>query len=241
MTSTSSLGFNAEMANFFRSHSKSVKLSKVEFDKISNLLFSSNTPSKSKLPLFPRATPLTFGSTPIISFEKSSLASSTLKTSKKRLDILFESPKDNLISDKFPMEFDFGTRSVTDEPISSETSNLEVIDNFSENHTKRQIIPKSSIDSSRTMTNAAKELIESMKMNFESPDRSIKQDEKLSDNVPVFEFKIEEKELPKFDFYIPVPEETKTTHEFSFDISIFKEEFVSQTNVPYFDFSIDEI
>lgn len=246
---------NFELADFFRSHSKALKLSKEEFAYVDSLIFSHASPNKRILPFFPRATPLkTEKKTPFLNSKTTSFSSSALKTSRKKLEI-------------FDKEFELSTQSfaLSEEPATfleiEKRYNDEVMEVFTENVDK---VPKiesvseynstSYYSPSRQMTDAAKELMASINMNVDLVSRNDKYisesiNQSQSKNLPKFEFGIPSKKLPEFHFDISdsVPKKSlkleQTGYKFDFIISDFSEskplEPILESKLPNFYFKID--
>lgn len=254
---------NSDLANFFRSHSKTSKLTKSEFNYIDSLIFSQSSPTKNSLPIFPRATPL-FNS------KISSFSSTALKTSRKRLEIFeqdfkalqgsFPLNEEPSVCDEFPeigesqKKLNSGTvdfrREVPDDSSVFNSSNLNSLLHDS----------KTSIHNSppRQMTDAAKELMASINMNVDSESQNDEEDIQKSTiqahvvNLPKFEFDIPAKKLPEFKFEISEdkPEQiadlklAQTEYKFDFNLSDFEEnkslEPSLQFKLPEFYFEINQ-
>lgn len=249
---------NSDLANFFRSHSKTSKLTKSEFNYIDSLIFSQSSPTKNSLPIFPRATPL-FNS------KISSFSSTALRTSRKRLEIFEHDVKSSQSSFSLtdePSEFpgieepqkklNGGTkdfrRDVADASSVFNGSNLNGL--FYETKTSIHNSPP------RQMTDAAKELMASINMNVDLETQNYEEDIQKSTkshiaNLPKFEFDIPAKKLPEFKFEISEdkPEKiaevkfTQTDYKFDFNLSDFEEhkslEPSLQFKLPEFNFEIN--
>ena len=146
---------NIEVAKFLQQHAKNIKLTKEEYNYLDNLIFTHNSPTKKIIPLFPRATPLSFGSTPSTTFKQSYFPASALKTSRKRLEIFDQ----NLSSENNSTELaaKIVNVDVADKILDELGRNINVI---SDSSTKTFSPP-------RQMTDAAKELMASI--SFKSP------------------------------------------------------------------------
>ena len=253
MTGTSS-HLNAEMANFFRCHTKNTKLTNEESYFIDNLLFSRSSPTKKTIPLFPRATPVC-KETPFINSKYSSLSSTGLKSSRKRLEIFdkdLESFKPSfLLSEEIPVPSDIMDRIrniVTDK--FDETGKIKSFNDSNEHNPAENDNIRSP---PRQMTDAAKELMASINMNVYNafpvpePIEISSNIPKQNENIPSFEFKIPKSSLPEFYFDISPEKISKSVEkqpefEFHFDISGYvpgSSTHVSDSQLPKFHFKID--
>ena len=255
------------MASFFRNHAKNTKLTKEEFEIIDNMLFSLGSPTKKSLPLFPRATPLGFGTTHSLNSKYHSFSSTIPRASRRRLEIF---DQDTFISKPafVPNEEPTNSSTMSSKTLatvnkSSNWNNNEIfqdsdflagnkVENLEKQEFNDSIKPHSP---PRQMTSAAKELMASISMNVDSvPDKveySIK-DHGQRISLPIFEFKIPENELlPEFPFDISdenndtiISEVSKKLdYEFLFDISDYENgvspKLISEKELPVFNFKID--
>lgn len=217
------------MANFFRLHSKNTKLTNEESEYIDNLLFSKSSPTKKTLPLFPRATPYGMD-TPFTNSKYSSLSSTGLKSSRKRLEIFdkdLESFKPSfLLADEIAISSN-ATNEINNEIVSKETAKFSA-HNPTESSTTRS--------PPRQMTDAAKELMANINMNVETYPKP--QETPIHTEIsPSFEFKIPERSLPEFHFDIFQDAGSKIADKrpefkFNFDISCYAPSSSSSTHVP---------
>lgn len=235
MTGTSS-HLNAELANFFRCHTKNIKLTKEESEYIDNLLFSQSSPTKKTLPLFPRATP--YGKETLFTSSKyPSLTSTGLKSSRKRLEIFdkdLESFKPSFsLSEEVPVTVSDNTMNIA----TLETVKNDPVNNFHDHKVNESEIIRSP---PRQMTDAAKELMASISMNvddYPEPKEIPSNIPKQTENLPSFEFKIPETSLPVFHFDISqeatrMPAEKRPEFEFPFDISGYSRSASASMHVP---------
>lgn len=250
---------NAELANFFRNHSKNSKLSKEESNYVENILFSRSSPATLPLSLFPRATPVS-----TFSWEPKSL-SSTLpsvseimqRSSRKKLELEVLETDLEISKSLFACEDDVPAESISD------FQGLEYLDaRYDDKSVKISKVDSNLSDASkipRKMTDAAKELMASIQMHLDSSTDEQKDDEMnpIENNqaIPAFEFEIPAKKLPEFHFDISVAEPSKPIFiaeqqpkepefKFHFDLSEFKASTKlyyqhSNTILPQFNFKLD--
>lgn len=252
---------NSELAKFFRSHLKASKLTKEEFNYIDGLIFSHTSPKKKSLLLFPRATPLQAGrETPLFNSRTSSLSSTALRTSRKRLEIFdkeFETSKTSFALHEEP----------TINPETHKRQNDELMEIFKETPDKipklENIIEINNFNSTETlnnsstprqMTDAAKELMASINMNFDSNLEKFEEviskttHQTYATNLPKFLFEIPAKKLPEFHFDISEDKHEKIVNDrpeykFDFEMSEFEEnkqlEPSLESKLPNYYFKID--
>lgn len=197
---------NSELAHFFRSHAKNMKLSKDEVEYIDNLLFSCRSPAHNTLSLFPLTTALAFErETPSIISKYSSVPSTVLKSSRKRLDLVndkSEFPKLSPSSNEEIANFRaFPTSFTNTVPVATNsTENLQIEDDQEKFINIDKVIIESEVslikNPHRQMTNAAKELMASICWTTET----IEESSKKTNNLPVFEVQNPESNIPKFYF-----------------------------------------
>lgn len=235
---------NIEVAKFLHHHAKNIKLTKNEYDYLDNLLFLRNSSTKKSMSLFSRATPLPFGSTPSTNFKQnqSYFSVSSLKTSKKRLEIhdYHSISKKDLIEFeevKESIEFNANLANKLDKSSDDLAGNNYAI-NDSDTRT---------ISPPRQMTDAAKELMASISINFDLPDEYLIETKKDAIILPNYESRIVEINFDKkeenvcqnsLNIFGPRSESI----DFSFDITEFDESdpnYMPEKNLPSFFFQID--
>lgn len=245
---------NAELANFFRFHTKNRKLSKEEFIHVESMLFSREILTTPSLPLFPRATPTSASA----SFSREhKLSSSKLsdfkqKNSRKNLDII-ESGTENsnpLFASVFgQIESLSGFLDLKKDISADDSAKLKEIDS-------KKI---DEINTPRKMTDAAKELMASIQMNFDKSAEEQEDEEMIQKTNHQalqnnFEFSVSKKPLPEFQFNIfetepkssvSIPDHKfkNADHKFFFDLSVFKVEKSpypsSNEALPQYTFKLD--
>lgn len=229
---------NIEVAKFLQQHAKNIKLTKEEYNYLDNLIFTRNSPTKKSISLFPRATPLPFGSTPSTTFKQSYFPASALKTSRKRLEIFDY----NLISENYSIE---SAKNVNVDVADKSFDELERNNHgISDRNTKTLSPP-------RQMTDAAKELMASISINFELPIDSIENLTETNNDTISLKFPENNSKFPiqKLDFdkkeeiYCQNSEKIfGSSPKFDFNISEFEETdriSVPEQILPSFFFQID--
>lgn len=246
---------NAELANFFRCHSKNSKLSKEEFEHIDSLLFGRSFPLTA-----PPCGPFTWNPTSSTS-KFSSTSDFTQRSSRKKLDF-FESGELKVSKPLFNFE------TAPSEPFSlmQKPVGLEFFEKPREDDSVKITKVESNLaDTSKTprkMTDAAKELMASIQM-FVDASTDEQEDEVMNSNdqhqtIPAFKFEIPVKKLPEFHFDIseskpePVkplfskeqPRKQQDEYKFEFDLSGFSESKQTTNNysnaiLPHFNFELD--